>query len=218
MIAALALLAAAPFPNVSVGDTWAGESVYRYSEVAHPKETDESRWREDWKVVAVGEGSVTLDCGKVLIESKMNGQVIPTPTMDPVRRTEVWTAKGVTVEPPFEDPYAHRLWRLRLFGPEGATWSWEGTARLPAATFDASPYSSRPARGALGPARADFSESDGITAVMHGMRDLKTGWVVEGKIEAAEVPMPGGDGSPFNLTISWKTTQFSVKNRIPPMR
>ena len=226
LLAAVTLLSAT-YPNVSVGDVWLGESRYLFSAPDDPKETDLWVWREDWKVVSVVDGVVTLDCGKVLTENRTNGQLVPVlPDMKPLRWTEKWSVTGVEHIPPIEDPAEFRQWRMRAIPPIGTKWKWAADLKWPSAGAWTKPWTVGPATfkavagekirvegspTADGAFLGGFGEPSGIQAILSGIRDVHTAWPTSGQLSTKGVPLPGGDGSSYDLKLEWKTIKFEVK-------
>jgi len=203
-----------PYPNVSVGDSWQGEARFLYSAVDRPSETDLTVWKEGWKVASVSDGVVTLNCSRVMTENAMDGKPVPVPAdSKPLTWTERWSQKGVERDPIIEEPIDLRLWRMRLLPPLGVPWAWPASSKMPAANAEMR-IDRRAVAGPDGPSiRGWFNEDGGIQATITGVIDPKSSWPISGKIEAKRVPMPGGDGTPFNLVIEWKTIKLEVKGR-----
>lgn len=214
-LAAILAMPQAAYPNVSVGDTWVGESRYLFSASDDQRETDLYVWKEDWKVVSVAANGVVLDCGRVLSENRANGQLVPVGAdIKPMRWKETWSVSGVYRSPLWEDPSSYRLWRMRLIPPHNTPWKWDPSPSWPAARASVKSSSmrvwdSRPTSVVSG----SYAEDSGITATWKGERDVASGWVIQADMDAKGVMMEGGSGQNYNLHLSWKTIKLQVADR-----
>lgn len=213
MLVALALALTAPnYPNLPVGAKWEGETTCEFFPADHPTESDTYVWKEDWKVTDIESGSVTLDCGRVLIKNLVDGKNVPLlPDMQPFRWKETWSNSGVKRTPELEDPSEFRTWRMRAIPPPHSRWSWPLSTRCPSALAEGNDKGlavPKLADRKLASAGATFKEPSGISSITKGLRDIESGWMLEGSTDANGVLMPGGDGTEYRLKITWKTTKF----------
>lgn len=162
------------------------------------------RWAEIGQVIS--QSPLRLRITRTLEASTIDGQQIPPPEGDPL----VWeeqAGEGKYRDPLPEDPADYRMGRLTaiIFPSSAAPMRWPipDELRVPAALATLMPDARKAYEydGNWGRRMTwRFEEQPGFKGTGEALYDLVSGLMMYGRIHANGIPLPGGDGTLYELT------------------
>mgnify|MGYP000857516861 CR=1 FL=1 len=162
------------------------------------------RWAEIGQVIS--QNPVRVRITRTLEASTIDGQTIPPPGGDPL----VWEEQpgmGKFRDPMPEDPVEYRTGRLTaMFFPGTGSpvrWPLPDEIRVPTAIATSTLDQRRAFEldGLWGRRMSwRFEEQPGFTGTGEALFDTESGLMMYGRIQAHGVPLPGGDGTLYQLT------------------
>lgn len=215
VLALFALATAAPeLPYKLIpGDSWTVERALHFH--GGSLDVDQTQVEVLQYTVTGTKGSLKLTATWKLKETRLDGEVVPTPKgVEPMKQSLQLTGEATASDPPEPDLARYRVERIMSWGrPEPEFWPVPPTVRI--VGVSGTPVFVGSDKAGIEGYRIDRRETGGdhpMTAHGDFTMHMKTGIVLSSQWKIANAPMPGGDDF-YDLDVTTTTISFKPAPR-----